>query len=215
MKKLCVAIPIGLIVLVSVLAGQAPTPLAGQAPTPRAAAAAPAFGEEVQPLFQKYCYTCHNATARVAGVDLSSFTTKESMLKDWRLWEFAAQRIDAGSMPPMGRPAPTAAEKKMLVDWITQAITPDGSATDSAPVVLPRLTRAEYAFTIRDLLGVDVDVSGILPDDPEGLSGFTNDRGSLLMTDTLLERYLKAAELVVDTAFASRKPNLINLHQEV
>lgn len=78
-----------------------------------------------------------------------------------------------------------------------------------------RLTKTEYANALHDLLGIPLDLSRILPDDSEGPSGFENDRASLQMSDALLERYLQAAEVAVDSAFAaSQKPVLAHYEAE-
>src|SRR5690606_25978812 len=58
-----------------------------------------------------------------------------------------------------------------------------------------RLNRAEYGNSIRDLLGLDIDVNELLPADDVSF-GFDNIAGVLKISPTLLERYLTAAEQV-------------------
>ena len=57
-----------------------------------------------------------------------------------------------------------------------------------------RLTRTEYQNAIRDLLGVEVDVTPLLPND-ESSHGFDNVTVGDL-SPTLLDRYLSAAEKI-------------------
>ncbi len=67
-----------------------------------------------------------------------------------------------------------------------------------------RLNRAEYGRAVRDLLGVDVDVSALLP--PDTIShGFDNVADAQTFSPTLLEGYLRAASRV--TALAVGDPD--------
>ena len=65
-----------------------------------------------------------------------------------------------------------------------------------------RLNRAEYANAIRDLLGVEVDVTELLPSDG-GDFGFDNIATALTTSPLLLERYLTAALRVADVAIGN------------
>lgn len=65
-------------------------------------------------------------------------------------------------------------------------------------VVLRRLNREEYKNTIRDLLGIDFDVSGFPQDPPAG--GFDNNGGALTVSPLHVEMYLSAAKQILDRA---------------
>jgi len=70
-------------------------------------------------------------------------------------------------------------------------------------VTLRRLNAREYDNTIRDLIGIDLkpSVSQEFPADEWG-DGFDNDGDILTTSPLLFEKYLSAAELVIETAFA-------------
>ena len=55
-----------------------------------------------------------------------------------------------------------------------------------------RLNRAEYANAIRDLLGLEIDATALLPPDDES-SGFDNIADVLRVSPSLMERYLSAS----------------------
>jgi len=77
-------------------------------------------------------------------------------------------------------------------------------------VPLRRLSRSEYQNTIRDLLGVEVDVSDLIPEDTIA-DGFGNQADSLHMSSFLLDGYLAAADRVLDAAIANGpRPHTIN-----
>src|SRR4029453_11449422 len=71
---------------------------------------------------------------------------------------------------------------------------------DPGRVTIRRLNRAEYNNTIRDLLGIDQDAARDFPSDDVG-HGFDNIGDVLSMPPLLLEKYLAAAEQVVQRAF--------------
>src|SRR5262249_53125591 len=62
-----------------------------------------------------------------------------------------------------------------------------------------RLNRAEYENTVRDLLGVDIDLKDVLPSDTP-VNGFDNGAEALHVSSFLMEQYLEAADKVLDAA---------------
>ena len=70
--------------------------------------------------------------------------------------------------------------------------------------MLHRLNRAEYANAIRDLLALEVDVTGLLPPDSSDF-GFDNIATALTVTPALLERYLTAAVRISALAVRARE----------
>ena len=61
--------------------------------------------------------------------------------------------------------------------------------------------RMEYNNTVRDLFGVDLHPSDLLPSEGGGGEGFDNTGATLFTTPVLMEKYLEAAELVLGTIF--------------
>ena len=69
-------------------------------------------------------------------------------------------------------------------------------------MTLRRLNRVEYRNTIRDLMGVDYDTTENFPADDSGY-GFDNIGDVLSLSPLLMEKYLQAAEKIVDQAVPS------------
>ena len=67
-------------------------------------------------------------------------------------------------------------------------------AGDPGRVVVRRLSNAEYDNTVRDLTGVDLRPTRDFPADGAAGEGFTNAGDALVMSPTLLTKYLKAAK---------------------
>src|SRR5437870_13694870 len=74
-------------------------------------------------------------------------------------------------------------------------------AGDPGPVVLRRLSNAEYTYTLRDLTGVDaLDPAREFPVDGAAGEGFTNTGNALVMSPALVTKYLDAAKDVASHA---------------
>src|SRR4029077_2285265 len=72
---------------------------------------------------------------------------------------------------------------------------------DPGPVVLRRLNNAEYTYTIRDLTGVEsLDPVREFPADSASGEGFMNVGNSLVMSPSLLAKYLDAAKEIAKHA---------------
>ncbi len=79
-------------------------------------------------------------------------------------------------MPPEDEKQPTPQQVAAAVDWITQQTVRAELVARENRAVLRRLNRNEYHNTIRDLIGIDFDVSGFPQDPPAG--GFDNNGGA-------------------------------------
>ena len=75
-----------------------------------------------------------------------------------------------------------------------------------------RLNRREYRNTIRDLLGVDFDVAAVFPADGTGGAGFDTNGETLYIPPLLMERYLEAAQQILDRVIVT-PPLVENLRQ--
>jgi len=164
------------------------------------------FVESVKPVFTKYCVTCHNDKKMSGGMTLEPFTDTASARKAHDLWEKVKDHVANKQMPPKSKPQPTDDERKLIVAWIDSvAIKVDCTlARDPGRPTIRRLNRNEYNNTIRDLVGVDFKPADDFPSDDVGY-GFDNIGDVLSMPPILLEKYLSAAEKILDKAIAVPK----------
>ncbi len=175
------------------------TALAAAAETPDRDLAA-AYHDEILPIFEEYCYDCHGDGLKKGELALDRYGDIESMVADRDVWQRVRDHIDFRLMPPPDEYAPDDEERAKLIAWIDSAVFPvDPTNPDPGHVTLRRLNRVEYQNTIRDLLGVTVDVESILPPDDSGY-GFDNIGDVLTLSPAHLERYMDAAGVALDKA---------------
>src|SRR5678809_793330 len=117
---------------------------------------------------QGYCLGCHNSKARVGGLALDSLSP-DRIADDAKTWEAAIRKLRGGLMPPPGAKRPDQASITGLVSWLEDKIDTSATHPPAGRVPLRRLNRREYAYVIRALLGISVDVEKLLPlDDRKG-----------------------------------------------
>jgi mono/diheme cytochrome c family protein len=160
--------------------------------------------------FERYCLTCHTEKQKQAGtvpvaLDKLDIAKPEA---DGDLWERVILKMRAGVMPPAAAPKPDAAARNGLLNWVESALD-RAVATNPNPgrtETVHRLNRTEYRNAVRDLLGIDMDMSPVLP--PDDVSyGFDNIAGVLKISPTLMERYLVAAQRVSRLAVGTPQPS--------
>jgi cytochrome c551/c552 len=148
-----------------------------------------------QAFISKYCQGCHNNSAKAGGLSLQQLDPSQVSASS-ETWEKVIRKLRSGMMPPSGAPRP---ERAAIDDFTGRLATSlDKSAAlhpNPGNVGLHRLNRAEYGNAVRDLLGVNVDVSTLLPSD-DSSEGFDNIAAALGISPALLERYVGAATKV-------------------
>jgi mono/diheme cytochrome c family protein len=158
----------------------------------KAAAAATAGGQTPLSVVDKYCIGCHNSKAKIGGVAFDAMD-RSQLWHDAATWEEAIRRLRGHYMPPSSMKQPSEAERQALIAYLEAKLDEaSGSPPNPALVPLRRLNRREYANSVRDLIGLDIDPAEWLPQDP--LKGdFDTDAASLQFTPNFLDQSLAAA----------------------
>jgi hypothetical protein len=181
----------------------------------RAANPAPAPGaeityrENVLPFISRNCFACHGNGKSKGDVTLDKYTDDLSVQNDRRVWDDVLDMLGRREMPPKERPQPSQAEVDQILDSINAVLAKleCGNGTNVGRVTLRRLNKTEYNNTIRDLLNVDFKPADDFPADDVGY-GFDNIGDVLSVSPLLLEKYLTAAESVLDQAIVILDPPL-------
>ncbi len=170
-------------------------------PSLAAPAEDPTFQKQILPFLQTYCLGCHNSTKAAGGLTLEGYQNEAHARKDRKTWATVEHALAAGEMPPKKKPQPTKEERAFVVSWIENTLTKIDCTGPQDPgrVTLRRLNRAEYNNTIRDLCGVDFKPADDFPSDDVGY-GFDNIADVLSFQPILLEKYLTAADKILEEA---------------
>ena len=173
-----------------------PAPIASHAP-----AAPPAA--DLNATVKRYCATCHSDARKTGGLSLASFDVAQAA-KNAEIAERMIRKLQAGFMPPPLAPRPDAETYAALVSAIERNIDTAAAAKPNPGArTFPRLNRAEYALSIKEILGLDVDAGSWLPLDAKS-ANFDNIADAQALSPTLLEAYLNAASAISRMAVGDR-----------
>ena len=173
-------------------------------PLPCPAQAVPAA--PLNSFLDNYCVRCHGPEEQKGEFRIDQGPTKMTDPGFATHWAKVLERLTSGEMPPEDEQQPTGedrgAKMQLLSDWIKEADAARHAVTER--VSLRRLTRQEYANTMRDLLGVTYVPTdpGNLPEDPSW-HGFDRIGPALSLSPSHMERYLTAAEAALDQVLPS------------
>ena len=160
------------------------------------AAAENDFRRIAAPLLQEFCFDCHGDQQAEAKVNLERFATEPAFATSFKNWRTVCEMLEQGKMPPEDALQPKLRQRQQLVSVIRQQLrrTAEQHADDPGPVIMRRLTSAEYTYSVRDLIGLDLDLERDFVGDAVGGEGFANVGAVQFMQDSTLERYLDAAK---------------------
>ena len=164
---------------------------------------AASFEKEVRPLLKEYCLGCHSTEKHKGDLDLERFTSASQVMKHPKVWQSVVEQISLGEMPPKEKPQLAQAQRDRLLGWANHVLDEIARARagDPGPVVLRRLSNAEYTYTIRDLTGVEsLDPAKEFPTDSASGEGFMNVGNSLVMSPALVTKYFDAAKEIASHA---------------
>jgi len=156
--------------------------------------------------FEAHCYSCHDASVKKGGLDLSALKVEPGNPDNFARWLKIHDRIEVGEMPPIKKARPPAAETaaalKSLHDMLVKA--EQEKLAGQGRTGVRRLTRVEYENTVRDLLDLPgIPLQGELPADGTA-HGFDNNSDALDISHVNLAKYLEAADRALDMAIATQ-----------
>ena len=174
------------------------------------------FEKFVKPFFDQNCMVCHSTDVATAGIRVDQL---DASFEDRQIrpWEAIRTKVGDGTMPPEGMPAPTAAERRQMVDWITQNIEAARVRVAAKNGLIRRLTVAQYRNTLQELLKMDDDLTKGVPPDAVSRDGFVNNQETLHLSTQLLESYLEIADTALTRAIIDpkTKPSIQDFRMEL
>lgn len=166
------------------------------------------FETKVAPIMQKFCVECHGGEDVKAGIDFNDFKSYDDVLRHREVWVDVFDAVEFEDMPPEDKNQPSEAEREIVMDWLDKNVVNADwqKMADPGRVSLSRLTKIEYQNSLRDLFGMDLQSGIYLGRDPEGSTGFTNDRGNLTFPLFALQDFLREAERATDAVLSYSQP---------
>ena len=170
----------------------------------------PADSGAIKPLVEQFCFQCHGSQIQTAGINLAALIGQQPLVRNRETWSRVIGALEVGKMPPQGMPQPSDAQRRQLLDALVDSIDNfDYSSIDNPGYeLMRRLSNEEYDNTIRDLFGVDLKPAERFPSELTGASGFENSANTLFLQPSLMERYIAAAERVVELALPAEPTTL-------
>lgn len=160
--------------------------------------------EKNRTFFKDNCLNCHNAEKQKGKVRFDDIAFSVDSIERADLWQKVLNSINSGDMPPENEKQPEAAAKTEFLDALSQTLAAARSrlSDSGGNLAMRRLNRREYKNTLRDLLGVEMDVRD-LP--AEGGAGtFDTVGASLFMSSDQCEQYLALGRRALDEHFATK-----------
>ena len=158
------------------------------------------YKKEIEPLLVNYCFDCHADGISEGDFKMDDFANLSAHLDDAKHWIPVWKNLRSQIMPPSEELQPTTEDKSRILDWIeTRVFKLDPENPDPGRVTIRRLNRNEYRYAVFDLLGVEYETTEVFPPDDTGY-GFDNIGDVLSISPLLMEKYITAAEDVVNLA---------------
>ena len=156
---------------------------------------------------QTYCIKCHNSEDWAGSLDLDAFSLDQAGNSP-EVWEKAIVRLRGRLMPPAGQDQPPQEAVDALIAHLENSVDSHANAAKHAGhVPIQRLNRTEFAASVKELVGVEVDPKQVLPSEIE-VEGFNNMAGALGISPSFLEQYLSAARSVANKAVGQPIPKV-------
>ena len=165
-----------------------------------------AYEKDLKPLLSTYCFKCHGPEKQKGELNLSTIANDDAARHAGKIWRGVLDKLRIREMPPEKSPQPTASELERLMAGIAILKRPIGPP-DPGRVTIRRLNRKEYDNTIRDLFGLDAKLAADFPSDDVG-DGFDNIGEVLSLPPILFEKYLDAANRILDKAIVDEQISL-------
>lgn len=171
------------------------------------------FKANIAPFLKTHCAKCHGAKKQNGE---RRFDTLSKVINDSNTladYQDILDQLNLGEMPPSDERQPADKQRRVVVDWLTKTIaTFHANRTDTGgETILRRLNAREYRNTVRDLFHLNTmmfDPTDGFPRD-NTVDHLDNVGDALVTSGYLLQRYLDAAESVVNKAvYPLQKPKV-------
>ena len=155
----------------------------------------------LEPFFKSYCIRCHGPKKQNGDVrfDQANWAIANSDIA--QRWQDVLDVLNGGDMPPEDEQQPESAELAKTLEILTGTLQTarDRLTSQGGEIVLRRLNRREYANTVRDLFGVEINPLDVPPDNDS--QSFDTVGSDQIFTSSTFDQYLVLGEQIASEAF--------------
>lgn len=169
----------------------------------RPCAASEPLAARLRPLLDGFCLDCHGGTSPEGGLRLDALGHDSSQLDFSQLdaerqWSKVLDKLVSGEMPPETAPSPPPELAAQVIKNLQEELHRGSLQRQRTQgrVALRRLNATEYENTLHELLGVQVPLKDLLPEDGSA-AGFDNVSSALDLSATHFLRYQEAASRAI------------------
>ncbi|MBK1878127.1 DUF1592 domain-containing protein [Pelagicoccus mobilis] len=164
---------------------------------------------EIHDFLDLNCYECHNEVDKKGNLDLESLSFIPSDPVSMKKWSFIHDRVRNQEMPPKDEFVIEQDERHDFLKTFEESLhlSSKKQIDSHGRVRSRRLNRIEYENTLHDVLGVDIPILNLLPEDAEQ-HGFSNQAEVQSVSYHLLEKFMEVNDLCLDEAFARARAPL-------
>ena len=159
--------------------------------------------EPFEAFLNKHCVRCHGPQKEEGDIRIDRLSRDFKSGVDTHHWAEALDKLNSGEMPPKRRSRRRTRSRRSSRELDTRLKEGRAARMAARPAVAHyRLSRKEYQNTVYDLLGVRYDPAkpGELNEDTLW-HGFERIGSQLSLSPSHVDRYYRAADIVLDRAF--------------
>jgi Protein of unknown function (DUF1592)/Protein of unknown function (DUF1588)/Protein of unknown function (DUF1587)/Protein of unknown function (DUF1585)/Protein of unknown function (DUF1595)/Planctomycete cytochrome C len=172
----------------------ATTALAADAPHP-------AMEPRHRSLFKDHCIGCHGPEKQKGKFRVDDLSFSITTIETAERWQKVLNQMNSGEMPPEDeKQVPNELKTDFLDNLSNTMVAARRALADrNGAIIVRRLNRREYGNSLRELLGVEINVTE-LPSDT-GNGSFDTVGANLFMSGDQFEQYLGLGRAALDEAF--------------
>jgi mono/diheme cytochrome c family protein len=157
--------------------------------------------EKHRALFKEHCISCHGPEKQKGKFRVDDLPFAITNVETAEKWQKVLNQMNSGEMPPEDEKQPASAAKADFLDDLANImVAARRSLGDQNGVItMRRLNRREYKNTLRELLGVEINVAELPPDGGSG--AFDTVGSNLFMSANQIEQYQALGREALEEAF--------------
>jgi len=160
-----------------------------------------AMSERHRAMLSEHCEGCHGAQKQKGKFRVDDLAFSLGSLETAEKWQKVLNQMNSGEMPPEEEKQPSREAKADFLEELSHVMVAArrNLSDQKGAITMRRLNRREYRNTLRELLGVEINVSE-LPSDT-GTGGFDTVGSNLFMSGNQFEQYQALGREALTEAF--------------